>query len=467
MVSDKQIYAPSENIRDNVLYAKDPELIVSGPAGTGKSRAILEKFYLTMAKYPGTRCMIFRKIKATLNNTGLMTWERYVLPRSLKIRRHSRYDNYTLPNGSVLDVAGMDDPEKIKSGEWDLIFGQEITECDLSDWELAGSRLRGGVAHSRSIPYRMLIGDCNPSHPKHWVKVRCETLHHDPELRAIRHGGTLSRMVETYHQDNPVYYDRAKGTWTQDGYEYISRLRSLTGIRRLRLYKGIWASAEGMVYESFDDRHLAPKTWTCPDDWPRLWSFDFGFTAPFVWQEWVLAPTDYSSPLFSCPRGSLVLYREIYLTRTLVEDHAKMIKEAGFFYPVSVVADHDAEDRATLERHLRINTAPAYKDVTTGIQACMERMRTDIRTPTLYVRRGALIHEPDPYLVDSKKPTCTEDEFYGYVWNPEGRTTSTIKNASALRKIEYPLMVDDHGMDAMRYRVAQNDIVGISDGVFF
>lgn len=457
--ASKAAYRPSANVRDNVLYARDPELIVSGPAGTGKSRGILEKIYLSLAKYPGSRWLMFRKVRASLTKTGIITFENHVLPPHLGIFRHSQKDSYEFPNGSVLDLAGMDNPEKIKSGEWDGAYGQEITECDEADFDMVSSRLRNGV-----MPYQMLIGDCNPSHPRHWAKVRCETPTQDDRAPA---GTMKTRMVPTLHQDNPRLWDPIAQDWTEYGRQYILRLRNLQGVMRLRLYKGIWAAAEGMVYDQWDDDIHIVEAFNPPYDWKRIWAVDFGFTAPFVWHQYVLVPETYTTPSGRVlPAGSLVLHKEIYLSHVLVEDHAKMIKEHMDRPPTTFVADHDAEDRATLERHVLYNTHPAHKDISDGIQKVKERMRHDTRKSTLYVMDRTLVHPPDQFMLDKRLPTCLLEEIVAYVWDTTSKD-SIITTRAGLKRAEQPKMVNDHGCDTLKYAVAQIDIVGVSDGVFF
>ena len=49
-----------------------------------------------------------------------------------------------------------------------------------------------------------------------------------------------------------------------------------------------------------------------PRDWPRYLAIDFGYTNPFVCL-WAAKDTD----------GRLFIYRQIYKTKTLVEDHAE------------------------------------------------------------------------------------------------------------------------------------------------
>jgi hypothetical protein len=161
---------------------------------------------------------------------------------------------------------------------------------------------------------------------------------------------------------------------------------------------------------------------------------DFGFTNPFVWQEWAQDPD-----------GRLYLVREVYHTGRLVEDHARRIKELtrNSPRPRAVLCDHDAEDRATLERHLQLRTTPAPKEISPGIQSVASRLRlAGDGKPRLFVVRGAL-DERDPALDARKAPCSTAEEWDGYVWDTR----------AGRKKGEVPLDRDDHGLDACRYLV--------------
>ncbi|HLY30709.1 MAG TPA: hypothetical protein VKQ36_06750, partial [Ktedonobacterales bacterium] len=182
-----------------------------------------------------------------------------------------------------------------------------------------------------------------------------------------------------------------------------------------------------------------------PREWPRYLVIDFGYTHPFVCQ-WYAEDGD----------GRLYRYREIYMTHRLVEDHARLIKEVsqwgktqGDPLPRALICDHDAEDRATLERHLGMVTIAAHKTVTDGIQAVAGRWRPagDGR-PRLYYLRDSLI-EQDITLIDAKQPTCAEEEVESYIWQ-QGVTG----------KRDTPVKDHDHGMDTTRYMVAHRDLTG-------
>ncbi|MGW3025858.1 phage terminase large subunit [Streptomyces sp. NPDC001221] len=436
-----------------LFKTRDSEVVMAGPAGTGKSLACLFRVHLAALHNPGIRCLIVRKTAVSLTSTTLVTYEKKVAGDALARGIVTWFGGsarepacYRYSNGSVIVVGGMDKAEKIMSAEYDLVFADEATELTVDDWEAIATRLRNGV-----LSWQQQIAACNPSHPAHWIKQRCDQ------------GETL--MLTSRHRDNPAYVN-ADGSYTPKGRDYFAKLAKLTGVRKLRLQDGIWAAAEGQIYDSWDDAlHLVDPR-PIPDAWVRWWTVDFGFTNPFVLQCWA-----------EDPDGRLWLYREIYRTRRLVEDHARHIlrlvrrcascceskaddhdchacEECRLEWteprPRAVICDHDAEDRATLERHLGMSTSAAKKTVSDGIQAVQSRLKVqgDGR-PRLFVVRDALV-ERDPELEEASLPMGTVEEVTGYVW--------AVKPGNAGGLKEEPVKKDDHAMDALRYMVADRDL---------
>ena len=426
-----------------LFTAHDAEVLIEGPANTGKSRAALEKLHLCCTKYPGIRALVVRQTRESCTESVLVTFETKVVPDGHPILRgpdRASRARYTYPNGSELVVAGLvahskDNRAKVMSTEYDLIYVAEATEVSEDDAEKLTTRLR-----NKRMPYQQIIFDVNPSAPTHWLNQRANR------------GQT--RRILSRHSDNPTFSAQDQAF-----------LDALTGVRRERLRDGRWAAAEGLVYDGYDPAvHLVDPA-PIPAEWPRTRALDFGFTNPFVCQWWALSPDD-----------QLVRYRELYVTGRLVTDAAADILTAEILpdaWPVLqsgyagepagwpflawarrhhptaferigvTVADHDAEDRATLLR-LGIATQKAKKAVGTGIQAVQERMllRGD-GTPGLVLHKGALL-APDPALRAARLPTCTEEELDGYIWEP---------TADGKQNKETPLKRNDHGCDTMRYAV--------------
>ncbi len=420
-------YRPHGAVRQ-LWEATSPEVLISGPAGTGKTRGDLELVNSLLWRFPKTRVLLVRKTRASLTESGLVTYERDVMgldhPVVAGMQRVNRH-SYAYPNGSEMVVGGMDKPSRIMSSEYDIILALEAIELSEEDWESLSTRVGRGVG----LPPEMqkMIADTNPGAPTHFLKARSDR------------GDT--RIIYSTHEDNPTLWDAEASEWTERGKLYIAKLDKLTGARYYRLRLGQWKAAEGLVYAEWNEAiHLIPNG-PIPMTWRRIIVLDFGFTNPFVAHWWAIDPD-----------GRMILYREIYFTQRLVEDHARQAKRLSEGERIeAVIGDHDAEGRATFERYTGWEVKPADKAVLEGIQDTSSRLKVagDGR-PRLQIMRDALV-EVDPELADSKRPTCTLAEITNYVWakGPDGKP----------RK-EEPVKVDDHGMDTMRYAVRYVDRSG-------
>lgn len=404
------------------------ETLLAGPAGTGKSTAGLIFHHMMALTHPNLRILFARKTMESLTKSTLITYQEHVANDTLKTGdvvffggNLKEPPGFRYSNGSRISLGGLDDPERIKSTEFDLIFVDEATDLALKDWQVLTTRLRGHVLAQPKI-----TGACNPAHPEHWLKKRANA-------------GTL-RLMETRHEHNPAYYDD-EGAMTPEGKQYIAILDNLTGLEYKRLRQGLWVAAEGIIYDMFDPaKHVVPW-FDIPSDWARYWAIDFGYDHAFVWQSWA-----------EDPDGVLYLYREWYMTHMIVEDHAKKMREltcrkgdpeAGepeWVWveprPYAIICDHDAEGRATLAKHLGMGTTAARKEVLTGIQAVANRLATN----RLRILEGYQVTR-DERLLDKDLPTCFTEEIPGYVWDESA--------GSATR--ERPVKEKDHGCDPARY----------------
>jgi phage terminase large subunit len=427
------------------LRSKAPRLLLAGPAGTGKTTALLEKAHQLCLRTPRVKCLILRQTMVSLTASGVQTYEKTVAREALLDGTVSFFGGsrrepaqYRYSNGSSISLGGLDDPLKVMSTDYDWIYVIEATEVKFEAMEMLTSRLRNG-----RLSFHQLALDCNPDAPTHALKLEADA-------------GRLL-MLHSRHEDNPRFFNR-DGTMTPAGREYIGILDALTGVRYHRLRRGLWVAAEGVIYEEFNPALHVVDRFPIPADWRRIWSVDFGYVHPFVWQDWAVDPD-----------GCMILVREIYRTQTLVEDHARVMRRLMGLGPIDsltgrelpyvgpevtgwdakrpsiTVCDHDAEDRATLERHLGWPTRPANKNVADGIQATAARWRPDGRgRARIKLFRDAVVGGRDPLLVDAKKPASTPEEIPTYVWNDKGK--------------DEPRKIEDDGSDTVRYAVMEVDV---------
>lgn len=414
-----------------VWVAREKQVIVSGPAGTGKSKNILEYLNACAWAWPRTRILMVRKTRESLTNSGVVTLREKVIADEIEAGLITEFggnkpSSYNYINGSIIVLGGMDKPEKVMSTEWDLIYVQEGIELAETEFEALSSRLR-----NYNMPYQQILVDTNPGPPTHWLKQRADK--------------GLSRMINSKHEDNPTLFDPVTGEMTDRGVDYIGTLDSLTGVTFQRLRKGLWVAAEGLIYDEYEPDVHQVNWFPIPEDWPRFWVIDFGYTNPFNLQCWA-----------EDPDGRLYMYREIYKTETLVEVHARTIMdimkdEKGDWIepkPQKIITDHDREDRKTFEKYTGLKTRPAIKEVTRGIETVKARLKVQPDGKRrIFFMRDSLV-ERDSKLENKKLPCSTVEEFAGYVWSE----TKTLKGE------DMPVKQNDHGMDNVRYLVAYKDL---------
>jgi phage terminase large subunit len=416
-------YQPFGAARD-LFYAKDGEVLLSGPAGTGKSRGCLEKLHLCAEKYAGMRGLIVRKTRESLSESGLVTFETKVVPENHPIllgpNRQNRHA-YRYPNGSEIIVAGfrqhsLDASQKVMSTDYDMAFVQEAIELTDDEWEKLTTRLRNGV-----MPYQQLMADTNPGPPKHWLKLRCDA--------------GKARLLESRHEDNPVLWSAAARAWTEQGVNYIAKLDALTGPRKQRLRYGRWVQSEGVVYEAWDvARHIVDEV-----ELQRGKQFvagvDWGYTRPGAIEVGMVDGD-----------GRLTIVAEVYHTHRTQDwwiDQAKALRER---YRITAFAcDPSEPEYITQWKRAGLPAREALNDVRPGITAVEERLKLagDGRPRLTYLRTARVVTDPD--LVEAKLPLGLVDEMDSYCWDDKA-------------KKEQPVKEHDHACDALRYLVAFLDL---------
>jgi Phage terminase large subunit len=422
-----------------LIESTDDELVAVGPMGVGKTAAVLSKINFYCSSVSKTKVLMVRKTAASLAYSALDIWREEIVPHELASGAIRFFDptkdepgRYEYDNGSIIVIGGLDKSEKWWSTQFDIVYVNECTELTEHDWEVLITRTRNG-----RLSFNQLIGDCNPDKDDHWLLGRAER--------------GVCKMVKLTHEDNPRMFDRATGKYTKWGLDYLRKLGHLSGVNYQRWVRGIWCSAEGVIWEAYDPAIHLIEPFEIPREWPRFWSVDWGYGHPFVWQCWVRSPD-----------GVLYLVHEIYYTRRTVRRHAQTVLETiglqdpeGNWYiphwemPYKINTDHNLEDIATFEEVLGVTCELADKDVLEGIKLTQERF-ADHR---IFFFTDSLV-EVDQTLVDRRKPFRTVGEFGGYVWrNPK-------------LPGEGPNKFEDDGSDAMRYRVMDEDSIEEMEVIF-
>lgn len=219
------------------------DLLICGPAGTGKTYGVLSVLHTLCRDYGGLRVLVARQTRASLTESVLADFEDFILPEdgSERLASGERRDHraaYRYPNRSRIVLGGLDKPDRILSTAWDFAYINEAIEAQENAWETLRSRMN---RPGRSRRFGFLLGDTNPGDPQHWLKGRVDK--------------GLTAYWFTSHAANPALYGH--DGWTPAWDAYKQTLDQLTGLRRKRLLEGLWAAGEGQWFDSFDvEKHV-------------------------------------------------------------------------------------------------------------------------------------------------------------------------------------------------------------------
>lgn len=404
--------------------AHDREVLLSGPAGTGKSRANLEKLHFCALKYAGMRGLITRKTRESMSESVLVTFEDHVLPVGSRIaagaNRHTR-QAYPYPNGSEIIVSGLtasgrDQRARIMSTEYDLVYVAEAIELLEAEHLMLISRLRNGV-----MPYQQILGDCNPDSPLHWIWQR--------QTR----GDML--MFHSEHKDNPRLWDRRAQQWTPFGLSYLAKLDALKGptedgtVEYQRLRLGKWVQATGVVYDVWADGpadgNVADAAEYVPDGGPVLWACDDGYSGERDQGTGQFTATSHPRVILLCQLkrdGHLDVFAEDYQIKTLSDQ--QIAAALALPYPFPDYAAHGPGAGEFRGRLLAADLSPRF--CSAKVDESVKELHRMIAADANGVRR-VRVH-----------PRCKHlrAELASYRRDPV---------------TEVPVKAFDHGPDALRY----------------
>lgn len=437
----EHVYRPRGAIR-RLWQCRAPEVLLEGPAGTGKTRGLLEYMNWCCEECPGIRVLMVRKTRASLAESVMVEYEQSVLrPDHPSMRRpvtRNHREFYAYENGSHVVPAGMDQPTKTFSTQYDLILYFEAIEGNLDEWEKLLRANRNG-----RLPWQQAIADTNPGPAHHFLNRRALS-------------GKMVRLKST-HKDNPVLWDEEKGDWTDFGRDYIEKkLGWMSGANRARLLLGEWVSDSGLVWPQYNPLVHDVR----PDD-PRLerlqWYFgamDFGYNAPGCLGVYGVDEED-----------RMFMVAEVYRRGWTIDRWADVIEEIYHEYPLHAVIA-DCADPASIQylndqltplcgRHVRRLVRPAKKSEKRkrgSVLRGMEQVRYALEggpegAPKLFFvdKEARMRCGVDPELDMKGLPTCTTEEMLSYHFKEPDPDRPDEEGPDP--------GCPDHGCDQLRYAV--------------
>ena len=327
-----------KKIYDFLEGSRAKNVLVYGGAGGGKSYTVAQFLLIDrLLRYRNKRLLVTRKTNPSLRQSAMRLMkellQEYLIPyEDLKSEQLIR-----LPNGSEILFRGIDDPEKIKSQEFNYIWMEEATEFSEKDYQQLRLRLRRATAGQRNQLYMTF----NPV--PSWLKAYFFDEHKEEDV-AILH---------TTYKDNP-FLDR----------EYTQMLEELREQDEIyyRIYTlGEFAEPEHLIYTHYSVEKVAPPQYD-----EVIYGLDFGFNNPTACLRIGIKDKD------------IWIDDELYQSHLTNADLIELLKTFVREKNAPIYCDASEPQRIEEIRRAGFNAWPSAKDVKMGIDF-VKRQRLRIR----------------------------------------------------------------------------------------
>ncbi len=353
-----------------------------------------------------------------------------------------RPEFFEYANGTRIYMNGLDKPQNLLSDFFDAGFVNQAELVPFEAWDELTARVSERAGTS---PIAVLLGDCNPNVPHHWIRQQAKDNKLDyfrmsfldnPEIIPDQKSARLIDFKRAFENDpDPKLLNKIMDLFTEPGLRRVEKLRNLEGLRFKRGFLGLWASGEGLVFQRFDPEiHIVDAS--IMPNWRRYLSVDWGTRNPssVIW--WAHSPDD-----------RLYAYKEIYQTGLIKPDLIRLIKDNCDRYDRIQYAAVDSADQDGVEqlRRAGFRVNEPVKDRVAQIQGVQERLKVDRSgQPAIMFLRDRLVHPPDQDLKDEYRPVEVTDEFLSLSYNEKRKGTN---------RDDQDTVGDNHGVDGASYLV--------------
>lgn len=302
--------------------------LLCGGAGSSKSYSVAQWIIKKSYEEQNKRILVTRKTLPSLRITAyrliLDLLQQYGLPYNLNKSELV----ITTPTRSEILFKSLDEPEKIKSAEFNYIWIEEATEITIDDYRQLNLRLR-----RQNNQINQMFLSFNPISRLNWIYTELVT---KPDNDLAIHRST--------YKDNPFL-----------ACEYIREIEDLINqdMNYYRVYAlGEWGVLENIIYMNYDIIKQVPGN---PDD--VIYGVDFGFNNPSTIVKIVIKDNEY------------YIEEKLYesgLTNSQLIQHMNTLVDNGCL----IYADSAEPARIEEICNNGFVCMPAEKDVQDGIDFC-------------------------------------------------------------------------------------------------
>ncbi len=311
------------------IKAKSKIVLNIGGARSGKSYALAQLLIMKALNYAGINIGIARKTMPALK----MTARRLVLDL---IKQYGLYqtsafnktENYYQLNKSRLQFFSLDDPEKIKSTEFNYLWLEEATDFTYQDYLVLLTRLSAPTPQGLKNQIFLTL---NPTDINCWI------------AKYLLNQKDVCLIKSTYKDNKFLSKD------------YIETLLSLKNYNQ-QAYKIFalreWGASETLIYTNWQMAQQEPTSYD-----EVFWGLDFGFNNPTA-----LVKIFVKDKIYFIEEK---LYKTHLTNTLLIEELKTFIQEKD--RAQTIYADSAEPDRIAEISTAGFNIKPALKNVLDGI----------------------------------------------------------------------------------------------------
>lgn len=318
--------------------AREPYVINIGGARSSKSHSIAQLLIKKFSNERNKKILITRKTGPALFLTAyslvVKLLQEYGIYRDCI---HNKSHNVIIHkySGSMFVFSSIDDPEKIKSTEWNYVWLEEASEYTWDDFLIIKTRMSGATVPEEPNQIFMSL---NPTEEQGWINQKM-----------ILSGGFAKKinLIRSTYKDNPHLSK-----------EYVEELKSLKDqdMDAYRIYAlGEYGALTNIIYRPYEIEKKMPTSFD-----EVIYGLDFGYNNPSALMRIVLKDNE--------PHLEQKLYQTHLTNQELIETCKQVMPKDEL--EANLYADCAEPDRIEEFSRAGFNIYPADKEVKTGLDFC-------------------------------------------------------------------------------------------------
>ena len=403
--SPKEVELQATKIFFENLNCKANIVANRGSAGSSKSFSLGQMLGYKFASEKNKAILILRKSLPSLRISTLWMMQDILGRFGIwdRVEFHKNQLNLTF-NGNLIHFGSVDDPQKLKSSEWNYIWFEEATEFSQKDFETV--RLYNRRKTYDEHPNQIFMS-FNPIDEYHWIKT---DLFREMDSKGNvydNEGQWFIHEIHSTYKDNPFLPE-----------DYVKQLENLEyqDYNYYRVYAlGEWGRVGEVIYNNYS------TVSEIPEGGETVYGLDFGFNAPSALIQCKIFKNGHSS--FTVYEKQLI-YKNKLTNSQLIQEMNRVIPE---------------EDRGRAPIYADSAEPDRIKEIkNAGLGFVVKEATKNVKDGIDFVKRlDVKIHELSMDILKEKR---------GYLWK-----TKRAVQGNDLQVLDEPVGLNDHLMDAERY----------------